>query len=301
MKFQTVSRRKASNFHLRSTLRQLKGTTSASSMGSRCVHAHGQRHGLRKTSGACVSPIAEKAMVHPGHRRGDAFTPRWPERDYRVIKQITADGASTVDLWEASPVRLETNDSRTEEVIDALFPGNPLLCCGWRRDSFETRPRKHWHKLRDLQFIVPNPMTTKEGITREGRLSAHSLSNTGRRRFLVIEFDFDRSDSVAEAQLLAQLNAEQRDESDLCASLLLHLAERAPLALVVHSGGKSLHGWFYCAGQSEESLRRFMSAAVSLGADHSTWTRSQFVRMPDGKRADGKRQTVYFFNPAVMK
>ena len=44
--------------------------------------------------------------------------------------------------------------------------------------------------------------------------------------------------------------------------------------------------------QSEDRLRRFMNYAVSLGADPATWTRSQFVRMPDGARDHGKRQTV---------
>ena len=81
----------------------------------------------------------------------------------------------------------------------------------------------------------------------------------------------------------------------------MHLAERAPLALAVHSGSKSLHGWFYCVGQSEERLRDFMRYAVMLGADPATWTRCQFVRMPDGMRDNGKRQTVYFFNPEVVK
>ena len=39
---------------------------------------------------------------------------------------------------------------------------------------------------------------------------------------------------------------------DLCAALLLHLAEKAPLALAVYSGGKSLHGWFLLRGVAEE-------------------------------------------------
>ena len=142
-------------------------------------------------------------------------------------------------------------------------------------------------------------MTEKQGVTRNGKLSAHALSNTGLRRFLVIEFDFDGSRSRAEANLLAQFNADRRDVSDLCASLLLHLAQKAPLALAVHSGGKSLHGWFYCTGQREELLRRFMNYAASLGGDAATWTRSQFVRMPDGLRDNGKRQAVFFFNPSV--
>jgi hypothetical protein len=92
-----------------------------------------------------------------------------------------------------------------------------------------------------------------------------------------------------------------RDACDLCASLLLNLPERAPLTLVVYSSGKSLHGWYYCANRSDESLRRFMDFAVSLGADAATWTCSQFVRMPDGLRDNGKRQMVFFFNPAVVK
>ena len=56
-----------------------------------------------------------------------------------------------------------------------------------------------------------------------------------------------------EARLLATLETEGRDVRDLCAALLLHLAEKAPLALAVYSGGKSLHGWFYCAGIAEET------------------------------------------------
>jgi hypothetical protein len=217
-----------------------------------------------------------------------------------LIRRVAADKSGLVDLWEASPFRLETNVPRTGEIIDALFSGDPLLCCGWTRHRFDTRPRSRWYKLDGLQFVVPNPMTAEQGVTNNGRLSHHSLSNTGPRRFLVIEFDFDCNRSAAEANLLTRLGTDSRDASDLCACLLLHLAERAPLALVVHSGGKSLHGWFYCAGRSEESLREFMRYAVCLGADPATWTRSQFVRMPDGRRDNGKRQSAYFFSPAVV-
>jgi hypothetical protein len=83
---------------------------------------------------------------------------------------------------------------------------------------------------------------------------------------------------------------------DAQAALLLHLATFAPMVLVVHSGGKSLHGWFFAAGRGEDVVRKFFAYAVSLGADPATWTRSQFVRMPDGTRDNGARQTVYFLN-----
>jgi len=57
-----------------------------------------------------------------------------------------------------------------------------------------------------------------------------------------------------------------------------------------------MHGWFFVHGQLDEKMLRFFRYAVSLGADPATWTRSQFVRMPDGVRDNGKRQTVFFLN-----
>ena len=144
-------------------------------------------------------------------------------------------------------------------------------------------------------------MTAPRGLTRQRQLSTHALSNTGMRRFLNVEFDFDASHSAKEARLLEKLASEGRDVRDLGAALLSHLAEKAPLALAVYSGGKSLHGWFYCAGIAEERVLRFFRYAVSLGADRAYWTRSQFARMPDGLRENGRRQAVYFFNPGVLK
>jgi hypothetical protein len=220
---------------------------------------------------------------------------------FELIETVANAGKGLADLWEASPIRLDSNDPRTDELIDILFPGNPFLCCGWSRHRFDTPPRNRWYRLHDLQFIVPNPMTAPRGLTRQGRLSAHALSNTGRREFLDVEFDFDASHSAKEARLFERLAWQGRDVRDLCAALLLHLAEKAPLALAVYSGRKSLHGWFYCAGIREETVSQFFRYAVSLGADRAYWNRSQFARMPDGRRDNGKRQTVYFFNPRVVK
>jgi hypothetical protein len=187
-----------------------------------------------------------------------------------------------MDLWESSPNRFSDKRSHTEEIIDALFRGNPLLCCGKTQADFDTKPRSKWRgELASMQFIVPSPMIKWVGQTKEGKESAHCLDATGPRRFLVIEQDIGTVDEQA--------------------AVLVHLMYRAPLALSVHSGGKSLHGWFYCHGQTDETVKAFMHHAVSLGADRSTWTKSQFVRMPDGERADGARQSVYYFRPEVVK
>ena len=139
-------------------------------------------------------------------------------------------------------------------------------------------------------------MLAQKGLTKRGYLSFHSEANTGPRRFLIVEFD--------------------RGTLNQQAAILWHLAGYAPLALVVFSGSKSLHGWFFCAGQPEDSLKRFFDYAHSLGADSRLWSRSQFVRMPDGMRSDGKtgealiaagiknvppgRQAIMYFNPEVI-
>jgi hypothetical protein len=226
---------------------------------------------------------------------------RWLARNFELIEAVAHTGNGLVDLWETSPVRLDSDEPNTDEIIDLLFPGNPLLCCAWSRHRFDTRARENWYKLRDLEFIVPSPMTARHGATKEGKVSAHAVSNTGPRRFLIVEFDFEAAASEEEAHLLDSLAVEDRDVKDLCAALLLHLAERAPLALALHSGGKSLHGWFYCAGVAEERVWRTFQYAVSLGADRANWTASQFTRMPDGLRENGSRQTAYFLNPEVVK
>jgi hypothetical protein len=208
--------------------------------------------------------------------------PNWPDINEAKRAEIIRNGSGLADLWEASPARIEDNRAHTEEIIDQLFPGDPLLCCGQSNSSFETKSRSEWREqLSSLPLIVPSPMTARTGLTKEGRESAHSLSNTGPRRFLICEFDAGTTDDHA--------------------ALLAHLSDFGPLVLAVHSGGKSLHGWFYCAGQPEEKLQRFMRYAVSLGADRATWTRSQFVRMPDGTRDNGNRQTVFYFNPGVIR
>jgi hypothetical protein len=205
----------------------------------------------------------------------------WPKlnQDKRNIVSVRG---GLADLWERSPIRLDGDGSHTEEIVDALFPGDPLLCAGRSQSLFSTESRNEWRgKLSSLAVIVPSPMTARAGKTQDDKLSAHALSITGPRRFLVIEQDNGSIDEQA--------------------AVLMHLSRFAPLALAVHSGGKSIHGWFVCGDGCEQTFRKFMEYAVQLGADPATWTRSQFVRMPDGCRNDGKRQSVFYFDPDQLE
>jgi hypothetical protein len=218
----------------------------------------------------------------PGGRNPVRSSSPCPPVDKEKCQTIISEGYGLYDLWDASPIRFEDSESHTEEIVETIFPGNPLLCCGKSKAEFATRPREEWRgQLAELQLIVPSPMNVRTGITQEGKVSEHALSNTGDRRFLVIEFDCGSIDEHA--------------------ALLIHLLGRAPMVLGVHSGGKSLHGWFFAAGQPEEPWRQFFEYALTLGADPATWTRSQFVRMPDGRRDNGRRQCIYWYNPELAK
>ncbi len=207
--------------------------------------------------------------------------PRWPTRNDEQREAAASRHGGMSDLWELSPVCLEDENSQAEEIADILFPADCLLCCGKSLSVFDTLPRGEWRgRLAGQQFIVPSPMLTRYGRRKsDGELSAHTINNTGKRRFLIVEQD---SGSL-----------------DLQAGVLMHLSETAPLVLAVMSGGKSVHGWFFCEGRNEDSLRLWFSKAVTLGADPKLWTRSQFARMPDGTRDNGNRQTPIYFNPSI--
>jgi len=212
---------------------------------------------------------------------------KWPRVNQEQREAIIRDNGGLADLWELSRPRIEDSRQHTEEITDKLFPGNPLLCCGKSNSIFDTKPREDWRgQMSALALIVPSPMTARLGKKKnpkpdENPFSAHTLDNTGTRRFLICEFDTGTPDEHA--------------------ALLLHLGTFAPLVCAVHSGGKSLHGWFYVHGQPDVKVEKFFRYAVTLGADRATWTRSQFVRMPDGTRDNGNRQTVFFLNFKPME
>ena len=197
----------------------------------------------------------------------------------KIIQQ--AGGVEVIDLWERSPYRLTDDGPTAEQLIDLLFPGDPLLCCGSKLPTARTAPRSQWRGvLSSLQFIVPSPMSAMTGLTQDGKQSRRCLNNTGPRRYLVVEQDGGTPDEQA--------------------AILLHLAERAPLAMALTSGNKSLHGWFSCKGVSDQKLRAFFDYAVTLGADPATWTPCQMVRMPEGTRNNGNRQAVLFLHKEAL-
>lgn len=230
-----------------------------------------------------------------------------PAVDYGRIDSIVHAGPGIYDLWEQSPCRFEEDRAHTEEIIDVIFPGNPWLCVGIGKRDFWTRQREILRgHLAQTEFIVAQSMISQFGVTLEGRRSEHTLANTGPRKYYVVEFDFREKDKAGQdtewGELIRSWASSDISVADACASLLDNLSSFAPLGLVLHSAGKSCHGWFPAKGATPEQIEAFRHEAFVLGADRQLFrNKSQFVRTPDGVRStNSQRQTTYFFDPEVF-
>jgi hypothetical protein len=233
-----------------------------------------------------------------------------PAIDTDYLYELIVAGPTRNELRECSPLHLYNTPHRnTPEILDAWagYSGNrdPLVCYG-SKDYFFTRPLT---VMRDrahvFEQIVPNPMRAQYGQTVDGHASQHSLDATGPRLFLVVEFDFapvnSRREPTVWASLIKRCAEKGRDVLDMNAALCAHLRSLGPLWLVTYSGGKSLQSWFPCKDTDEQTLARwYRDETLTIGACRSTWCRSQFVRMPDGSRDDGRRQTIDYYNSKVL-
>ena len=224
------------------------------------------------------------------------WEPKWPKRDLDAIDTIVRSGIDLIDLEELSPLRDEQLDA--EAVIDLVLPGDPLLCIGKTDFKFATRRRSVWRgSLHRFPLMVPTPMWTLSGRTQAGNWSEHAKDAVAQRVYLVIEFDFAVLEHNGQRTIFADLveawECDQISVADACAALLWHLRSlpsAPPFVMVVHSGGKSLHGWFRAYPLYDEATWPFMRYAYQIGADHVTWCPSQFVRIPrdDAKTVSDK-------------
>lgn len=242
---------------------------------------------LREWNYKCKPPWRDSALARKIRCAGQPCSSagveygfsRWPAVDETRVADVCKNGVNLARLEEMNPCKLDGDSPHSEQIVDYLFPrNNPLLCCATDAYTFETKPREEWRGIESRQaYIVPSAMSARYGTTEEGNPSQRTKTNVGSRQHIVTEFDQGTTDQQA--------------------AILFHLSAFAPLVLVLHSGGKSLHGWFRCTGIDAEQVTKFFRYSVLLGADDQQHCACQLVRMPDGQRENGKRQRVVFFNP----
>lgn len=218
-----------------------------------------------------ITKTVRKAFDCPSGGPG-GVSEDWPEPKLDAIAAITG---------RTAPLPLKDFGRSAIECLEELWGPDALLCCGPSQDSAKVKKCSEWLSLNPetLQFIVPNAMRAPWGVTADGRESQRCLANTGPRQYLVVECDAASEDQQAR--------------------ILAHIGQVLPLRMVVHSGGKSLHGWFAVGAVPEAILAKVFGVAVLLGADSHTWARCQWVRMPGGTRTrdDGStaRQAVLYW------
>ena len=217
--------------------------------------------------------VESRYRPRPNHR---------PEFRESVALEIGRAGPDVVDLWEMSERRFDEEPPNPGFFLSHLFSDDDLVCLARRFDEAgEVRTFRDWRgcDLTGCQFVVPNPMTAKDGTTLDGRTSPRTKNNATvplGRRHLVVEID-------------------RIQDEDTQAGIIAWLGRKADLRLVLHSGGKSLHAWFRIAGMPFPAVQRFARLAVELGADSAAFRTSQLVRLPDGRRDNGKRQHIIFY------
>jgi hypothetical protein len=181
---------------------------------------------VNKVRGCACSQEVKRQVDTAYNTTTTSTGPRAPKVQYEqdLWRQAGISEASVYDLYEASPVKWNDDQPHSEEVIDDLFPGDPWLCCGLSVREFETRRKSEWKGLlSQLAFIVANPAVSKTGLTQDGRVSEHCLTQFAVRKYLVFQSD--------------------KIDKDEAASVILWLAKRWPLRMVVDSAGKSCtHG-----------------------------------------------------------
>lgn len=193
------------------------------------------------------------------------------------------EGAREYALTAAPRFTVEPKEVSAREVLPVLFRPDEWVCMARDQMHATTQRLEAVLPVADrMPFVVANPMRSSHGLTQEGRTSPRCLGNAvapEARRYVVVEFDTGDSPE-AQARMLSALHTPE-----------------APLALVVFSGGKSLHGWFNVSGLPPAGKLRVFHRGVRLGADDSLWDRSKLVRMPGGMRENGAQQSILYWEP----
>ena len=207
---------------------------------------------------------------------------RLPRYDSNAANEIYQQWQTTIeDLREAS---IKTPPTHPLEALQALFGPDDLICIAGHLE----KPSVIAYNNLQLgvaccrQFMVPNSMKRKVGLTKDGKPSKRCTDNTGPRKRIVCDFDLPRP--------------------SIQPSLVAYLADYSGIdpEWVLHSGNKSLQAAWNCTDWSQEDILTFEEEAVRVGADPAIMgdgRRCQFVRMPAGYRDNGKRQVIHFWNP----
>jgi len=237
------------------------------------------RPGDRVVSDSEIRNAINKALRDGGRPTVSASTPR-PRANPELLRQIIAQGkgATAAQIRHASPVPIPDDPWEQQQlVLGSLYGPDEKLFIGERHGA-KVQPVRDWlgrHEPGRLlgPHIIPNVLSGAEGDTKDGRRSRRADSCVAAFRFAVIEFD----------------NLPREEQ------LAFWAAVRLPVAVLVDSGNKSVHGWVMVDAADRESWERdveqglFGTRLMPLGVDASCRNESRLSRMPGFIRPDTNR------------
>ena len=202
--------------------------------------------------------------------------------------QREADGIEEVDIWEASPVRIDWPPEQDAiAVLSRLYAPDDVLFIG---DTYgrTVKPVAEWLAyLRAGRLIpphiIPNPLTGQVAPTKVGRPSLRADACVQSFRFAVAEFDgMSREDQ-----------------------LRFWWSINVPVCALIDSGGKSLHAWIriddiattekWTTIVEGEIFGRFL---IPLGCDAACRNEARLSRLPGHFRTQKERwQRILYLAP----
>lgn len=197
-------------------------------------------------------------------------------------------GVTDSDIRNASPIRLLPSPEHDAYfLLKILFEPDDIIYLGDRYGTAVMRT-EHWLKhihdsgTTSLPHIAPNPFTGQHHSTQKGKPSYRCDAAVKKFMYAVVEFDgLSREDQIA-----------------------FWSAIPLPVAALIDSGGKSIHGWIKVEGVKNsadwtENVEKelFTQRLVPLGVDPACKNESRLSRLPGHYRAENRRwQQLLYLN-----
>lgn len=211
----------------------------------------------------------------------------------KLLKAIIARSpdAMELDLWTLSPVKLApepVDDWLT--LLSELYQPEDVLFIGDTFDKSVDTAANHAKRISSdgcRPFIIPNPVDGLQHETGSGSLSFRCDAAVSQHRFTVIEHD-----TLSEPEQLAFW-------------LTIIREQLLDVAVLVHSGGKSFHGWVRVNATDAEDYRRKVDGLWQylepMGFDRATRNPARLSRLAGHTRDNGKVQQLHYLNPNITE
>lgn len=207
----------------------------------------------------------DRPWVRVRRRSAPSRAALWLEDIENLKSRIFSDPWLPREMPQSSPAPIPDDPGDQAAAVLRLFPPGDVLWIGFLRDSGKDRNARNFRRASDWleSNLPPAPRicscTFIPGVIRRCQRTMRSW------RFLVVEADV--LDFPSQGAILRWL-------------------ARGSLRLraIVHSGGRSLHGWFDCPGKRDLAQLRVQLPA--LGCDPALFNPVQPVRLPGWRRPD---------------